>query len=327
MSKKTLTWRVFGVWALVVTVLAGVLAIPPSHTVFATPAQPATDWSFYIETLDTGTASTLGCNQGKFDQSVYPYRNSEVVLDFGDERDSSGDTILTFDNLPATVSEIESVTTSFAEAYWSCTGNDGTSLLKLGVGTNNSGYTPTYTTGVAWANIVAAIRSTVQSRGWSSQVDVFGANDIEPDWSAWSDTNAWIQGYSSVDPAHYLDYGSADGCSTSSDDPNRPCNNGWTMDNVWEASWGAAPALAIPEIYNTAQPLQWTQIALDGAQHHGGAVYYEGPWDEHDLNSSTNTSAQAWSLFWNDLNSYSSIAQTPIFSAEIHMESCPQTGC
>lgn len=182
--RRSLKWRLLGVTSLLAVIVAGILVIAPSHKAFATPAQPATDWSFYIETLDTGTASTLGCNQGKFDQSVYPYRNSEVVLDFGDERDSSGDTILTFDNLPASVSQIESVMTSFAEAYWSCTGNDGTSLLKLGVGTNNSGYTPTYTTGVAWANIVAAIRSTVQSRGWSSQVDVFGANDIEPGWSS-----------------------------------------------------------------------------------------------------------------------------------------------
>lgn len=192
--------------------------------------------------------------------------------------------------------------------------------MQLGLGTNTS-WVSTYASGVSWANIVKSVRTTAQTEGWNSQVNVIGANDIEPGFNTWSNTNSWIQGYSSVDPAHYLNYGSADGCSTSSDDPNMPCNNGWTMDNGWEASWGAAPALAIPEIYCSPLAQQWTQICLDGSQYHGGAVYYDGPWDQYDLDSNDNyTAGQAWSQFWSDLNSYSATAQTPAYSLEIHWE-------
>ncbi|HEX8731262.1 MAG TPA: hypothetical protein VF725_04290 [Ktedonobacterales bacterium] len=275
-----------------------------------------------MSTTDTSTAYNLGCNQGKSDAGVSPHRNSEVVIDFGGEDDNSGDTRL-INGVYAKVSDIEAAAVQFADGYWVCTGSDSTSVMQLGVGTSNSwvgSYQPSYSSGQSWANIVKSVQNTVNANGWESQVDVIGASDIEPGFSSYSAAYNWIQGYTSVDPAHYLDYGSADGCSTTSNNPHGGCNNSWIMDNVWWVSWGAAPALAIPEIYCSAQASQWTEIALDGVQYHGGSVWYDGPWDQYDLDYNTNTSNQAWSQFWGDLNNQSSTAQTPKYSAEIHWE-------
>ena len=61
-------------------ILAGVLI--QAQPVYAVPAKPPTDWSFYVETTSTTTLYNLGCNQGHFDANNGK-SNSAVVLDFG----------------------------------------------------------------------------------------------------------------------------------------------------------------------------------------------------------------------------------------------------
>ncbi len=284
--------------------------------VFAVAAKPQTDWSFYMLSTSTTTAYNLGCNQGNFDKSFSPPINSEVVLDCGQHYYGN---VYMLSGITITHAQVQAITEAFAQGYWVCTGSDSTSILTLGIGINNYGIWVTYANGQTWANDVAAIQSYNQSHGYSSQVGMMGAGDLEPGWNSYSVTNSWVQGFSSVKGYDYLDFGSADGCPQYSDN-NGSCNNGWNQYDEWYVSWGALPALPTPEIYYDALARQWAMISLYGAQYQHATVYMQGPWDEYDLDNSTLTSSQAWNDLWTDLNNNSSTAQNMIYSLEIHDE-------
>lgn len=305
----------------------------------AMQTQPPTDWSFYVTTYDVSTSSTdpgsmytLGCNQGKYDASHSPPVNSLVVLDFGVQTSSGSETVATFSGATFTNAEIEEMAETFSKEYYLCTGSDTSSILTLGLGTNNSvKYSDsTYTTlGKDWANIVSAVETSNKGAGYGAQVIVWGASDLE-DWInpgknliiPADQTTAWVNGYASLDPEPYLNYGSANGCPTNGY-ANLNCdvfdNVTYTQYDYWWYSWGAAPALVAPEIYLSSMAQQWTQISLYDKNYHSGTMRFQAPWDENDLNSSTLTSSQAWSDLWNDLNNAGVIANM-YDSAQIHCQ-------
>jgi len=171
-----------------------------------------------VTTTSLSTLFTLGCNQGSFDADHGT--DSLVFLDFGGQ--VSGGTDLTDDdNTFVTDSQIEALAYQFAEGYYDCAGpNDPTTVLTLAVGTNNSlGVSESY--GSDWGNLVKAVANNTST--FASQVLIWGGSDLEPAWSSWSDVQDWIKGYSSVNPPLYLNYGSADGCTQTTDE-NGGCN-------------------------------------------------------------------------------------------------------
>lgn len=311
--------RILALFSICVLLGAATTLYRGAPKAFAMQAQPATDWSFYMNTTSTSTSYTWGCNMGKADASHSPPTNSEVVLDFGGQL-SNGSGSLMINGVSITNAQIEAVAEEFAHGYWDCTGTgDATSVLKLGIGTNNSYYDVSYAGGQTWVNVVAAVQAYNHSKGYASQVTMMGANDLEPGFGSASGSIAWAQGFASVSGYLYLNYGSADGCPQYSTG-NGACNNGWNQYDVWYVSWGSPPAIVSPEIYYTANARQWAMISLYGAQSQGGKVLMQGPWDEYDLDTSTLTPAQAWSNLWTDLNNNSATAQNMPFSLEIHNE-------
>lgn len=295
--------------AAVAVVTIGLTGITPAS---ATPAKPQTDWSFYVLSTSTTTAYDLGCNQGSFDAS-HSDADSEVFLDFGGQ--VSGGTEL-INGTVISNATVESLAENFADGYWICTGADVTSNLNLAVGTNNSIDVGT-SQGETWAGVANAVTTWVTDN--AGQVSVWGGDDIEPGFGSESAAIAWSNGFGDDTDTLYLNYGSADGCPESSYG-NGSCNNGWDQYDVWYVSWGSAPAVAAPEIYGSGTASEWTMICLYGVNHQSGEVLYQGPLDENDLNSGTYTSTQAWDQFENDLNSYSSCAQTMPYSLEVHDE-------
>jgi hypothetical protein len=239
------------------------LALGLAPSAFAVQSKPVTDWSFYVTTPDTSSAYNLGCNQGSFDASLSPVANSLVVLDFGGQfADGSGSLLI--NGVPVTNSQIEAAAESFSAGYWTCTGADTTSVLMLAVGTNNSYYDVNSSGGSTWAQVVSDIRASNQANGYDAQVSVGAANDMEPSWDTAANTENWVNGYVSINPAWYVNYGSADGCPSNSSS-DAPCNNGWRQYDVWWVSWGAPPAYPLPEIYYQVNANQWTMISLYGA--------------------------------------------------------------
>ena len=288
---------------------------------FAIQARPPADWSFYMSTASTSTAYNFGCDQGRADASFSPPINSEVVLDFGGQL-SDGSGALMVNGVVISNSQLEAATEAFAHGYWDCTGaNDSTSVMRLGIGTNNSYYDVSYAGGQTWVNDVAAIQAYIKAQGWASQVVTLGANDLEPGFGDAPSAINWAQGFASVSGYLYLDYGSADGCPQYSTG-NGSCNNGWNQYDEWYVCWGSPPALPTPEIYYYANAQQWAMISLYGAQLGGtnNTVLMQGPWDEYDLDNSTLTSAQAWDALWTDLNNNSATAQNMPYALEIQQE-------
>ncbi|TAN31944.1 hypothetical protein EPN29_12135 [bacterium] len=275
----------------------------------AAQSQPPTDWSFYVRTTNTTTLYNLGCNQGNADRNAGNV-NSEVILDFGGQAYYNNGTYLTGSNAFVSYATIESLAENFALGYYYCTGSDFTSVVTIGIGTNNSAYHIDSAGGSAWAGVANTVKNWVSSNNYQSQVNVDGANDMEPSWDTYSATKSWVDAYTSAGGPAYEDYGSADGCPQTTH-TNGGCNNGWTQDDVWYVSYGAAPALAAPEIYIQAQANQWGQIKL------WKYMFFEGPLDEYDLNTGTFTASQAWTALGN-AQSWSTYMY---FSLEIHVAS------
>jgi hypothetical protein len=260
----------------------------------------------------TSEAKTLGCNQG---HAQAKYKTSgTVVLDFGGQN-SSGSGTLMINSVSISNSQIAAVAEAFSAGFKSCIGSS-TTILHLGIGTNNSYHDVGTAGGKTWGKLVASIQNYNKSKKYYPQVLMYGADDIEPSWSSASAAIAWVNGFASVPGYDYFDYGSADGCPETSSN-NGGCNNGWNQYDVWYVSGGAKPARATPEIYYEANAEQWAMISLYAAQHRGGKMNIWGPWDEYDFDHSTFTSAGAWNAMWSAVNSHSATKQNFGYSLEI----------
>jgi hypothetical protein len=309
MSKKLLLLSFLSLFLVGITI-----ATSTTHKAFALQSQPPTDASYYVTSTDTGSAYNLGCNQGK--QDAENSSNSEVILDFGGQTsDGSGTNEPGNGSVFYSNAQIEAVAEAFSEGYYYCTGSDTSSILTLGIGTNNSNGDVNYSGGQAWANLISDVEVSNSNNNYSSQVTTVAANDMETGYNSPSATEDWVNGFTSIFPSMLLNYGDAGGCP-----PYGSCNNGWSQYDVWYVSWGASPALPLPEIYYSANAEQWAEISLYGAQNHGQAVYMQGPLDEYPADNSTLTASQAWDDLWTDLNNNSSTAQDMQVSAEIQWQ-------
>jgi hypothetical protein len=223
------------------------------------------------------------------------------VLDFGVQINSSSNE--DFSGGSISDSQMQGEVVSYASGYYGCSGNDA---LTIAVGTSNdggggSGY------GEAWAYEVQSIRSAVDNAGLGNKVIVWAGMDFETNWanvsgsvSSLSNAESWANGYSSISGRpFYVDFGSANGCP-----PYGGCNNGWTQQGEQYVAYGAAPALAAPEIYYYSNAQQWASI--NGSN----PMSFIGITDEYPRDTSTNTSGQAWV----DLTSLT--GQDPSFSTE-----------
>ncbi|HET9127925.1 MAG TPA: hypothetical protein VFN73_07580 [Propionibacteriaceae bacterium] len=245
-------------------------------------SMPANDWSFYVTSMNDGTASALGCNQGKYDAS-HGRINSDVTLDFGGQNSTNGGTLLPFSNTSVSYGAIEAYAENFAYNYWNCTASDSTSQLTLSLGTNTSAYDVNSAGGAAWAGVVNAVTSYLRSHGYG-QVVVWGASDIEVEWDTYAHTAAWESGYAAHTSAMYVDYGDASGCP-----PYGGCANGWTQSDVYDIAWGFAPAQVEPEIYYQSQGTEWASVSNTQGRIHFWAVL-----DEYNLDNTTLSPSGAW---------------------------------
>jgi len=310
--------------ALGIIVIAGSLAHGGTRA-DAVQAQPATAASFYVETSNPKTIATLGCNQGHRDAATL--QGSEVILDFGVQWSDNSRTT-TINGINLSIAQIENMVEQFAIQYYYCTGSDITTTVRLGIGTNNSTGAESSSMGSGWAGVVVAVQNWLTNNGYENtqQEAIVGANDIEAA-ARFSGTGSqpkainWANGFTNHGGAVYVNYGSADGCP-----PYGSCVNGWTQAGTYQVSWGIRAAYVLPEIYYAViysgdtkggQPSQWAQIAVYGHVHYGGYIQFDGPLDEHDLATSTLTSAQAWTDFWNALNK-AGMDTYMGYSAEIH---------
>ena len=264
---------------------------PPASASVGPPANAP--WSYYAVDASTSTAYNLGCNQGNSDAKSG--LDSSTILDFfGQVSDGSG-TDEDFGESFISNANIESMAENFALGYYACTGNDTTTVDEIGIGTNNDGQDNGTSGGQTWAAVVTAVVNWVQTND-IGQVLIVGANDIE----VWSDpsvaadpagTEDWVKGFGSTDL--YYDFGSANGCPETTHDNGR-CEGAWYQHDYWYVSYGATPALAVPEVCADSNAEQWGEISAYGSQYENDGIVFTSPFTEYLRDLSCFTAAQSW---------------------------------
>jgi len=189
--------------------------------------------------------------------------------------------------------------------------NGGTGCANPGQSTN-----VTYVHGQAWSQLVADLINYTTSQGYSYQVLVVRAMDIEFNWNTDTNTRAWVDGYKQGNYRHFYNFGTCDGCPVDYT-PNPILPNGWSYDDAWYVSWGAGPTFyPLPEIYRTdgTNAEQWQAVSYYAATAKTGKMFFKGAFAQwqacHDSpgnltecqNLGTlNMPYQGWSQLWNAL--------------------------
>ena len=314
----------------------------PLIKAYAAPTPPRYTTSYYMNTSDPASLPTaaynLGCTLGTSDKNTAGTQDNVVILLFGKPALSNniyGTYVWTARGSASTVfistTQIAAAVQQFGKGYWICTGTDTTSQLYVAAGTSNFGNSTNvnYNHGSAWATMTKNINSWISTNGYSSQVKVRAASDIEPDFSNSSSAINWVDGYTASYGSGLWLYnvGAASGCPISgTPTATSACNNSWTVDNVWYVSWGTIPLYPIPEIYNTvgANAAQWYRISLYSYLYKGGSIYFPGTLTQsqacQQLGGCTgidNSPGTGWTQLWNAINADSRTAGTIRWSTDI----------
>ncbi len=252
-----------------------------------------------------------------------------------------------------TFARVEDLARQYLLGYLRC--SDGVSLLALAIGSNNyddmnvdddiwefSGNQnllrqTAYAFGQRFADTTYSLNEWIRSSGYANRLWVMGALDIEwagreSDGNYWWNTpyvtGGWVEGFNANSRGRelYLNYGACVGCPSA---PNlswvfttREDDNGvvmdWSQGDVYYVSWGAPPALPLPEIYRKDGYLarQWQAVSLYGALYKGGAMTFAGAMTQYqscqqrsgciDVDdpeySLDNTPEEGWSQLYEWLN-------------------------
>lgn len=174
---------------------------------------------------------------GTRDRNLPGAQDSMVVLNFGQGWFDGGNL-----NKPGAglfspywhyvpISAIEAAVKAYIQGYWACSAEDQESQIMVAIGTNNyGGYgsnttdqntrrTYAYEHGKVWAQMVVRLIQWVWSSGYSRQVSVAGAIDIEWDsqltgWNTPYVTYGWVNGFDNYDngQAIFYNFGACVGC-------------------------------------------------------------------------------------------------------------------
>jgi len=275
--------------------------IPPQFT----PAPVST--SHYVRNLtgnattDTALMTSMGSTDAGYNPSNHRYL---VLLQIGGQDESRGGVLLSatskFVSYPAVVTAMK----AYLDGY--VTRQKAYAPMTLAIGTNND-VDVSSAAGASWArNVVTPVRAYAARY---PSVSVSGANDIEPGFSATvAQSRAWVSGYLASTSAPFVFNGSADGCSTVA--AASRCNNGWTMADLQWISGGAAPTriTSLPQIYNTAMPLQWKYISLTGVNARMSKLAFSGPLTEVTAcaqagSCGSMSNVEAWNRLWSAISS------------------------
>jgi hypothetical protein len=293
--------------------------------------------SYYIQDETPARMYDLGCALGTRDRNLPGAQDSMVVLNFGQGWFDGGNL-----NKPGAglfspywhyvpISAIEAAVKAYIQGYWACSAEDQESQIMVAIGTNNyGGYgsnttdqntrrTYAYEHGKVWAQMVVRLIQWVWSSGYSRQVSVAGAIDIEWDsqltgWNTPYVTYGWVNGFDNYDngQAIFYNFGACVGCPTSAN-PNwvYSSTNPWTQFDVYYVSYGAPPAWPLPEIYATSgvNARQWQAISRYGAIYLGRPMEFAGVMTQYQAcqqrggcSGINNTPEAGWKQLFDALN-------------------------
>jgi hypothetical protein len=197
---------------------------------------PATWFSNYNNAYTAGQNSAGG-----------PSNAGMIILDFGCQL-VAGTSVQLCGGGNYTNAQVEQVVNNFAAGYYST----HTVPIILAVGTNNSNSSMTHgssqwaTNGTTWGNLVVSCTG-------NADVTICGANDFEF-WghTYGSDAINWLNASGAKCPM-CINFG--DDCQQ-----EQGSSNYWSIDQVWQVSWGASSAHVTPEIYHDSWATQWQGV-------------------------------------------------------------------
>lgn len=272
--------RLAHVVALGLGLAAATSVVPMGSPAWATRSAtaPRAATSYYMQTTNPRRLYRMGCRMGSSVRHHSQPRDAMVLLDFGRPRHHGRlyGTHLYFGKFART-GYIQHAAEGFAAGYWKCT-QGLSSTVRIAVGTSNYGSQVSYAHGREWALMVNRVNATLARRGWEDRIDAVGANDIELSWNGPKVSKAWVRGYDSANQWPYYDYGDAAECP-----PYGHCAGAWTQEDVWWVSWGAPPAMPLPEIYTKSgsSARQWASLSLYSHKQHGIRMVFQGVLSQH----------------------------------------------
>lgn len=251
---------------------------------------PPPTTSYYMSTIDTGTAFQLGCAARRDGEQGI------VVLDFGSPRNLGtdiapihGTRLLRGARDQVSLSQIAIAVEAFAFGYWNvavCNDpptNPVAADLVIAIGTTNSlicgnnevcevddegnitNYidNPALTAahGSAWATMVTDVNSYLQGAGYYPLVQAAGGYDAEfgVGWNS-AGTIEWAEGYNQAATAFFYNFGSCEDC------PRKQARATWTplqlqaLERVYQLSWGLVAAKPLPQIYFAPYADEWYNV-------------------------------------------------------------------
>ncbi len=312
---------------------------PTPHTLHLPVIARSPIWfyttSIYMKSINPTDAYNLGCAAGQADLARPGIQNSLIILDYGQPWRESGVYGVWLLSVGGfyTMDQVKASAAQFGYGYWVCTGADRSSHLTLGVGINSYGSYGTNSPdagvraaaarvhGEQWAQMIVQLGDIFTGNGVASQVTVAGAKDIELNWNVYQVTRAWVDGFNAYDAGiyNYYNFGACEGCPTRLLPGASPAN-GWSLDQIWYVSYGAAPAYPIPEIYATSgvNARQWAWLSWDSVLDKRGAIYYPGlmtQWQacqQRGCNATDNTPMQGFAQLFEELSYWMETAQSEI---------------
>jgi hypothetical protein len=266
-------------------------------------------YSYYSECDSSPSGSCPLYQQGASTHT--PSQNGLVVLDFGAPCYVPSDPSIYgvemfFQPTCIPDSSLQPLVENWIRGYES-QNQTSTVNLTLAIGTSNSynGVDSNYaltnaemsSSGQFWyQNLVGAISTS----GLAAPLTIWGADDMEQasdnEWSSGAPTVAWVQGFDSASSAdaacplnqggYLADYGDDIlGGSGSAD--------GWTVQQVYDVSWGLAGTCAEPEIYYSDMATEWQELSQWAVQSSASAISFSGVMTE--VESGTLSPNEAWS--------------------------------
>ena len=270
--------------------------------------------SYYILKYDANWAYQEGVNLGR--NKAYYVSGTQsfvVILNFA-AMYLSGSTWYVTDlyGPDMTLASAGEMVYQFGQGFWAGAGSDYSSTVLVGLGVNNSGGTVTSAAGAALAAQAKKSNDRFSQQN-PRQSFIAGASDFEG-WgykqlpTSTAATN-WITGYMNYSGRPtFLNFGSADGCSSKS--YSDPCTGGLDKETIWKVSWSGS-AYPTPEIYNSTLAAQWKYLSLYAYKTHGVYFSFQGMMTEQGACGSAaacpgryNSPSDAWVQLYNQMSNF-----------------------
>lgn len=279
-----------------IATLTPTVTMTPRPTFTPTPT-PVPEFQYstshYLDTTSTSVLYNLGCQKGLSDLNAPGIQDSIIILDFGQPWGNDGEygtRVFDYDNNFRSNAQIGLAVQQFGKGYFICSGSDNLSKLTIGIGTSNYG-TTWFRTGTnsadhgrEWALMVAEVSEWMVAQGYSSQVSVAGAIDIELSWNTYEITWPWVHAFDQNDQSKYVyyDFGACEGCPTRLN-PTPYMPEGWSLFNVWKIAWGNGAVWPLPLIYaeSGVNARQWAWLSKYSHETFRAAMYFPGLMTQH----------------------------------------------